>query len=66
MDIDRIELVNIEALVMDSINLGFDLILEINAIRAMGGITITPTGVISFAGRKVFPTTPLQSVMCHA
>lgn len=53
LGIDGVEPVNIEALVMDRQLLLFDLILGINAIRAVGGATITPAGVVSFARRKM-------------
>lgn len=50
--IDGTEPGNIEAIVMNRQLLGFDHIFVSDAIRVTSGITITPTGVVSFAGRK--------------
>ena len=52
LGINGTEPVHVEAIVMDSWLLGFNLLVGNDTIRVTGGITIMPAGVVSFTGKK--------------
>lgn len=62
LGIDGTEPVNVGALVVNRRLLGLDFILGIDSIRASGGVTIRPAGVVSFAGRVVCTAIRLNKI----
>ena len=50
MEVGQVLAVDIEALVVDKLLLGFDLLLRINAIKELGGVYQTESGEARFGG----------------
>ena len=46
MEVGQVPAVDIEALVLDKQLFGFDLLLEINAIKKLGGVYLTESGEV--------------------
>ena len=54
MEVGQVPAVNIEALVVDKQLLGFDLLLEIDVIKELGGVYLTESGKADFGGLNRF------------